>query len=519
MQCPECGEAIEPDWDECPACETPLGSFCPECGREVKGTWKKCPSCKTRLRGTDTNRGPTPPTDTANRHAEEAAAGPTSGIVGGDVGMLKGDISVDQSRKEEHVHYHGKAPDQREVVTATGIHCPICGALAKDQHFQCNRCGLKYLCMKHQDENTFLCRPCVEEVKAEQRLRSGVVEEGMTIGERYRIERLLGEGGMGRVFLATDLVMERPFALKFLPPELSRDESALHDLRREMDVAMELTHENIVRLYNLENQDGHKFLKMEYVDGPTLASMLLQKRKRDEVFSLEELLPILKQVCDALDYIHGKKVIHRDLKPANVMLTTEGTVKITDLGIARVVKDTMSRVSNRPTTGTLVYMSPEQCRGERDLDGRSDLYSLGCMVYELLSGEPPFFSGDIFSQHLHVEPKPIECEQPWLSEALMKALAKDREQRPVDAGMLYEGLTGEAWRQKEQEEARRREEDEGALRVAETDFGKAQEAHHSASGSESYLEKVCGERLSLWRRAAELACPEGEWLLASTTSQ
>ena len=438
MECPECGEPVEGGWDECPACLASLGKYCPECGRAVKANWKKCPACKAGLQ-TDTDRAAPPPAGPEGGGRAGTAEGRS--VVDGDAVIQHSDIRVDQSRQEEHVHYHGKAPGQKEVVTPTGELCPICHRLATREWFFCPRCEKKYLCLEHRDPKTFLCQPCTAKQEQEARALAGTVEPGMVIGERYRIERLLGEGGMGRVFLATDLELEERFALKFLPPELSRDESAMLDLHREMKVAMGLTHENIVRLYNLETLDGHKFLTMEYVDGPTLASMLLEKRKRDEIFPLEELSPLLEQICKALDYIHGKKVVHRDLKPANVMVSSDGVVKVADLGIARVIRDTMSRVSNRPTTGTLAYMSPEQLRGEGGLDGRSDIYSLGCLLYELLSGKPPFSSGDIYHQHLNETPKPIEGVPRHVSEALLRAMAKQPDDRFADAGAFCARLS------------------------------------------------------------------------------
>ena len=491
MQCPECGEAIEPDWDECPACETPLEKFCPQCGREVKANWKKCPACKAGLQ-TDTDRAAPPPAGPEGGGRAGTAEGRS--VVDGDAVIQHSDIRVDQSRQEEHVHYHGKAPGQKEVVTPTGELCPICHKLATREWFYCPACEKKYLCLEHRDPKTFLCQPCTVKLEQEARALAGTVEPGMLIGERYRIERLLGEGGMGRVFLATDLELEEPFALKFLPPELSRDESAMLDLHREMKVAMGLTHENIVRLYNLETLDGHKFLTMEYVDGPTLASMLLEKRKRDEIFPLEELSPLLEQICKALDYIHGKKVVHRDLKPANVMVSSDGVVKVADLGIARVIRDTMSRVSNRPTTGTLAYMSPEQLRGD-GVDGRSDIYSLGCLVYELLSGKPPFSSGDIYHQHLHKEPEPLGDVPPWVNETLLRALAKDPEDRMPTAAEFYEELTGEPWRRRKAKRERKEEEERKRREAEEARSQKQPEAKTRREAEESaWTEREEAER-------------------------
>jgi serine/threonine protein kinase/Flp pilus assembly protein TadD len=415
---------------------------CPnaQCRKAVDPAWESCPSCKTPL--------PKP-----------------ASLIAGDAVIQRSVIQVDQSRKEEHVHYHGEPPGKK-IATETGNLCPICHVLAKDQWFLCERCQRRYICREHQDRDTFLCQPCAKAAKAEALARLGVIEPGMVLAGRYRIERLLGQGGVGEVFLATDLEFQKPFALKFLPPEMARDDDALADLRHEMEVAMELTHENILRLYHLESVGGYRFLQMEYVDGPTLAQALSAKRREQQSFSVDDLLPVLEQICEGLDYIHSKKVVHRDLKPANIMVNSQGQVKITDLGIARVIQETMTRVSNRPTTGTLVYMSPEQLQGQ-PLDGRSDLYGLGCLVYEMLSGRPPFHSGDLYSQHLRQSPAPLPDVPPWVNQTLLKALAKSPRDRMATAGAFFEAMTGDPWRRAQAERARQEAEAKRRLEAQE----------------------------------------------------
>ena len=503
MQCPECGEAIEPDWDECPACETLLPKFCPQCGREVKANWKKCPGCKTRLQGADT--GPSSSESPAAPTSTETEPEPPSTPEGGRGGhSIEGDgVIIDRS--QQHIYQTQRS-------------CPICDrGVRPGEWFNCRDCKEKYICPDDWDTEARLCVPCAQKRRREQLARAGIVEEGMLIGDRYRIETLLGEGGMGRVFLATDLELgEKPFALKFLPQELSRDPAALQDLRREMQIAMQLNDDHIVRLFNFETVEGYRFLKMEYVDGPTLADLLFRKREQGATFTVDELLPLVRQICSALEYAHGRQVVHRDLKPGNVMVNSRGEAKLMDLGIARVVQDTMSRVSNRPRTGTLVYMSPEQHRGDRAIDGRSDLYSLGCTVYELLSGRPPFFEGNLAYQHLSQSPEPLRSVPAWVNEAVLRALAKDPDDRFGSAMEFYEELTGgparkrEAAREKEAAEARARE----AAQRAAAEKAKAEEEARRAAKAKARKEAAqrAGEKAKreAAQRAAERARREAK---------
>ena len=518
VTCSECGKSVKPEWDECPYCEAALQKFCPECGEEIDPQMRKCPNCKTRLQGTDADTEATSgaervaaPTGPAPGQPPPSGARSVQGI--GDVGMIK-DSNVNVQQHEEHIHYEDRP---KQAVTTTEL-CPVCKAYRKEGWFRCDRCRLPGICEKHRVEGTNLCEPCDQKIQEEEQARkraqdeelarTGNIQLGMVIGERYEIAEFLGEGGMGRVFLARDLVDRQPCALKFLPPEMSRDEEALENLRKEMRVAMELTSPNIVRLYHLESIQRLQFLKMEYVEGSTLGQLLRERKKQGKTFTMKELDPILAQIGKALDTIHGEGVVHRDLKPGNVMVTVRGVVKIMDLGIARVIRDSVSKVSLKSITGTPAYMSPEQIHGKGQIDGRSDQYSLACMVYELLSGEPPFHTGEIPYQHLYTEPEPLDGVDPWVSEALLKALAKDREQRFQRAGEFCEELTGEparkreAAREKEAAEARARE---AAQRAAEEKAKAEEEARQAA---EAKARREAEERAR--REAEERARREAE---------
>lgn len=266
---------------------------------------------------------------------------------------------------------------------------------------------------------------------------------GQKIGNgRFLLGKVLGQGGMGEVWLAQDERLDEPVALKFLPSAIRGDPVALDDLRRETARSHKLTFPNIVRIHDLHEEDGDvSFIAMEYVDGPTLALIRLQQPKR--VLSWELLRPLVEQLCAGLDYAHGEHVIHRDLKPANMMVDSKGRLKLADFGIAATVSDSMSRISLRhATSGTLVYMSPQQLTGKRPQPA-DDVYALGATLYELLTSKPPFYSGDLPHQVIYELPEPlderlaalgIQNEVPAdVSALIMACLAKEPAQRPQSA--------------------------------------------------------------------------------------
>jgi serine/threonine protein kinase len=266
---------------------------------------------------------------------------------------------------------------------------------------------------------------------------------------RFTLVKPLGRGGMGEVWLARDERLQEQVALKFLPSEIRGDPVALDDLGRETSRSHKLSHPNIVRIHDLhEDSDGTAFIVMECVDGPTLAALRLQQP--NQVFAWSFLRPLLEQLCAALDYAHGEKVIHRDLKPANLMVDSRGRLKLADFGIAAAATDSMTRVSTqRPTSGTLRYMSPQQLAGKRP-QATDDVYALGATLYELLTSKPPFYTGDLTHQILHEPPEPmeerlaalgIENEIPWdVAALIMACLAKEPAQRPQSALALAEWI-------------------------------------------------------------------------------
>jgi len=265
---------------------------------------------------------------------------------------------------------------------------------------------------------------------------------GQVVFERYRLDHILGRGGMGVVWLAHDQELNEQIALKFLPEAVRLDALALEELKRETRKSRKLTHRNIVRVYSFVSDSHCAGISMEWIDGSTLSELRLTKPNM--VFQPEELKPWVKQVCEALEYAHTvARLIHRDLKPAHVMLNSAGEAKITDFGISSSLTESASRVSVQAGSGTLAYMSPQQALGERPRVS-DDVYALGATLYELITGKPPFFRGDLYAQVRDVVPPPMaqrraEAEIPadgipdqWEA-AIADCLAKDPAKRPQSA--------------------------------------------------------------------------------------
>jgi tetratricopeptide (TPR) repeat protein/predicted Ser/Thr protein kinase len=211
-----------------------------------------------------------------------------------------------------------------------------------------------------------------------------VLQSGDVLGGRYEILQLLGEGGMGAVYKAMDRELDRPVALKLIRPELAANPSILARFKQELLLAHQVTHKNVIRIYDLGDADGVKFITMEFVEGRDLRALILEKKK----FSPEETAEIMQQVCRALEAAHSVGVIHRDLKPQNIMRDKTGRILVMDFGLARTVEgDGMTQTGT--LVGTMEYMSPEQALA-KDLDQRSDLFTVGLILYELLTGKMPF---------------------------------------------------------------------------------------------------------------------------------
>lgn len=274
---------------------------------------------------------------------------------------------------------------------------------------------------------------------------------GQTIGP-FEIEKELGSGAMGSVYRAIfhqDDKPDRLVALKVIAFGLSGNQQALQRFEREYKILKQLKHPNIVRNLASGQYKGTPFFAMEYVAGKSLDKVMTERQSAAPTkppFTWEEVVELGKPLCSALQHAHDKGIIHRDLKPSNLMLTEESILKLTDFGIAKDVDVTALTGANN-TIGTAAYMSPEQCKGERQLTGKSDLYSLGVVFYELLTGRKPFMaesSVDMFLLHVQgtfARPAQLNPDIPiWLDTLVCQMMEKKPEHRPRDAAMVGQVL-------------------------------------------------------------------------------
>ncbi len=251
------------------------------------------------------------------------------------------------------------------------------------------------------------------------------------LADRYRLERELGQGGMATVYLAEDLKHDRKVAIKVLRPDLAAAVGAERFLA-EIKTTASLRHPHILPLYDSGEAAGFLYYVMPYVDGESLRDRL----DREKQLSLEDALVIAREVADALGYAHGRGVIHRDVKPENILLEN-GHAVVADFGIAKALDAAGggSLTQTGASVGTPLYMSPEQAAGEKDLDGRSDLYSLACVLYEMLGGQPPFTGPSVESvvhQHIAVQAPPITNLRPAVPAAVAAALQRALAKTPAD---------------------------------------------------------------------------------------
>ena len=266
------------------------------------------------------------------------------------------------------------------------------------------------------------------------------------LAAHYELDCEIGRGGMGIVYRARDKRLKRQVAIKLLPPELAFRSEIKSRFLREAETAAQLSHPNIVPIYTVDEQEGLVFFVMAYVSGDNLAKRLHERG----VLTVEETRKVLREVADALAYAHDRGVVHRDIKPDNILLDeTSGRPLVTDFGIARAMD---SEGDSRLTAtgmaiGTPAYMSPEQAAGEREIDGRSDLYSLGILGYQMLTGEPPFTASSTPAMLVkHISERPIPVEQRRtdvpqdLSTAVMMLLEKEPANRFPTASALVTAL-------------------------------------------------------------------------------
>ena len=265
------------------------------------------------------------------------------------------------------------------------------------------------------------------------------------LSPHYELDAEIGRGGMGVVYRAKDRRLKRTVAIKVLPPELAFRSEIKTRFLREAETAAQLNHPNIVDIYAVDEAEGIVYFVMAYITGDNLA-----KRLHDHgALSVEETRRTLRDVADALAYAHERGVVHRDIKPDNILIDQgSGRPMVTDFGIARAVSEGDSRLTATGIAiGTPTYMSPEQAAGERSIDGRSDLYSLGILGYQMLTGEPPFIANStpaILVKHISERPTPVEQRRadvpPDLANVIMTLLEKDPAHRFPNAAAVVTAL-------------------------------------------------------------------------------
>src|SRR5256714_2332117 len=268
------------------------------------------------------------------------------------------------------------------------------------------------------------------------------------LSANYELESEVGRGGMGIVYCARDKRLKREIAIKVLPPELSLRADIRQRFLREAETAAQLNHQNIVPIYTVEEKDNLVWCVMAYIKGDNLGQRLQQHGPMPPV----EVRRILREVAEALAYAHNRNVIHRDIKPDNIIIDDEtGRAMVTDFGIARALTDTGdSRLTaTGMAIGTPAYMSPEQSAGDHAIDGRSDLYSLGVVGYQMLCGQPPFVANNTPSMLVkHLSEKPVPVDERWpdlppdLARAVMMCLEKDPDDRFPSAAAFSAALSG-----------------------------------------------------------------------------
>jgi serine/threonine protein kinase len=261
--------------------------------------------------------------------------------------------------------------------------CPQCSYTNSDESVACVKCATPLPSSDHTLATSGLgwSVPAAEGVVVTAPKTLG---PGTVLGERYEIVKMLGQGGMGAVYHAHDRELEREVALKVIRSDMAANPEILRRFKQELILARQITHKNVIRIFDLGQADGIKFITMEYIEGEDLQGLMRRKKKLEPA----EAATIMAQVCRALEAAHNEGVVHRDLKPQNIMLDKTGRVYVMDFGIARSLV-TPGVTQTGALIGTPDYMSPEQAKGQT-LDVRSDLFTVGIIFYEILSGQSPF---------------------------------------------------------------------------------------------------------------------------------
>ncbi|MDQ3743490.1 MAG: serine/threonine protein kinase, partial [Acidobacteriota bacterium] len=340
-------------------------------------------------------------------------------------------------------------------IAEDSLSCPSCGAMVEDSADDSQKAADSSDAKTRILPETSKPRPEGDSAASGRTSthsdRSGVSSDsldrarfvsGTIIGGQYRIVGLLGRGGMGEVYRAEDLKLEQPVALKFLPESLAKDGAALARFHREVRIARQISHRNVCRVYNIIEYQGWHFILMEFVRGEELSSVL----KRFGRLPADKALAIARQLCAGLAAAHDVGVVHRDLKPGNVMIDEKGDVRITDFGLAGLMEEFGGGAA---LEGTPEYMSPEQLAG-RELTARSDIYSLGLVLYEIFTGRKAFSASTLTdllrlrkSESFPESPSSVVKDlDPLVERVIERCLAPDPKDRPATALEVAAALPG-----------------------------------------------------------------------------
>jgi serine/threonine protein kinase/tetratricopeptide (TPR) repeat protein len=310
------------------------------------------------------------------------------------------------------------------------VKCPKCQADNPDTQSFCGDCGTQL----PVSEKIPIPTQTIEAAKEE-------LSTGSTFANRYQIIEELGKGGMGKVYKANDIDIKEKVAIKLIGPEISTDKNTIERFQNELKFARKIRHKNVCQMYDLNKEDGTYYISMEYVEGENLRNMIRMSGQ----LGIGTTISVAKQVCLGLEEAHKLGVIHRDLKPSNIMIDREGNVRIMDFGIARSLKE-KGITGAGVLIGTPEYMSPEQVEG-KDTDQRSDIYSLGAILYEMVTGRVPFEGDSALAIAVkHKTEKPLDPKEfntqlsEDLSSLILRCMEKDKDNRYQSAEELRSGL-------------------------------------------------------------------------------
>lgn len=328
-------------------------------------------------------------------------------------------LVVDDETKELLYDLAQRYEAKRDLVGAKTVYRQL---FAADINYKDVRQRFEMLSGSTSDPVSFEKTSIVQEMSEEAKRRYELLDE-------------LGRGAMGIVYRARDKELEEVVALKILPDNLSNNPEAVRRFKVEARNARRLSHPNIVRIHDIGEEMGRKYISMEIVEGTDLKKRVKSKGK----LTLKETVQFGIQIADALAYAHRLGIVHRDIKPANIMLTKKNEVKVTDFGIAKLVDSTGEGTMIGAVIGTPLYMSPEQVQG-LPVDNGADIYSYGIMLYEFVHGRPPFTEGDLAYQHMHKDPAPPQNCPAEVWAVIQKCLMKKREERWSNADEIVEAL-------------------------------------------------------------------------------